>query len=120
MADCFNEFYTNVGGNVVQNLPPSKGLLNTDSDVFKNYYKEKEVESKYFTLSPVTSEFVYKELCKLNPSKSTGLDGIPARFLRDGAKVIKDHLIHIINLSICSSSVPKDFKTAQVKLLCLK
>ena len=117
MADCFNEFYTNVAGNLVENLPPSKGLLNTDSDVFKNYYKENGVESKCFTLSPVTSEFVYKELCKLNPSKSTGLDGIPARFLRDGAIVIKDHLAHIINLSISSSSVPKDFKTARVKPL---
>ena len=117
VADCFNEFYTNVAGNLVKNLPPSKGLLNTDSDVFKNYYKEKGVESKCFTLSPVTSEFVYKELCKLNPSKSTGLDGIPARFLRDGAIVIKDHLAHIFNLSISSSSVPKDFKTARVKPL---
>ena len=117
VADCFNEFYTNVAGNLVKNLPPSKGLLNTDSDNFKNYYKEKGVESKVFTLSPVTSEFVYKELCKLNPSKSTGLDGIPARFLRDGAIVIKDHLAHIFNLSISSSSVPKDFKTARVKPL---
>ena len=73
VADCFNEFYTNVAGNLVKNLPPSKGLLNTDSDVFKNYYKEKGVESKCFTLSPVTSEFVYKELCKLNPSKVLAL-----------------------------------------------
>ena len=117
MADCFNEFYTNVAGNLVNNLPPSKGLLNTDSDVFKNFYKEKGVEPNCFTLSPVTSDYVYKELCKLNPTKSTGLDGIPARFLRDGAIAIKDHLAHIINLSISSSSVPKDFKSARVKPL---
>ena len=64
---------------------------------------EKGVESKYFTLSPVTSELVNKELCKLNPLKSTDLDGIPAKFLRDGAKAIKDHLAHIIYLSISSS-----------------
>ena len=53
----------------------------------------------------------------MNPSKSTGLDGIPARFLRDGAIVIKDHLAHIIDLSVSSNSVPKDFKTARVKPL---
>ena len=29
--------------------------------------------------------------------------------------VIKDHLAHVIDLSISSSSVPKDFKTARVK-----
>ena len=108
MANCFNEFYTNVADNLVKNLPPSKGLLNTDLDVFKSYYKQKGVESKYFTLSPVTSELVNKELCKLHPSKSTGLDGIPARFLRD-AIAIKDHLAHIIILSISSSSIPERF-----------
>ena len=53
----------------------------------------------------------------MNPSNSTGLGGIPARFLRDGSIVIKDHFAHIINLSISSSSVPKDFKTARVKSL---
>ena len=53
----------------------------------------------------------------INPTKSTGLDEIPARFLRDAAVVIKDHLTHIINLSITSSSVPTDFKTARVKPL---
>ena len=53
----------------------------------------------------------------MNPNKSTGLDAIPARFLRDGAIAIKDHLAHIINLSISSASVPNDFKSAQVKPL---
>ena len=33
-------------------------------------------------------------------TKSTSLDGIPSRFLRDGAIVFKDHLAHIINMFI--------------------
>ena len=117
VADCFNNFYTNVAGNLVKNLPPSQGFFNTDSDVFKNYYKDKGTGSMRFNILPITSEFVFKELCALNPTKSTGLDGIPARFLRDGAIALKDHLAHIINLSISSSSVPQDFKTARVKPL---
>jgi hypothetical protein len=38
-----------------------------------------------FELTPVDANFALKELEQLNPSKSTGLDGIPPRFLRDGA-----------------------------------
>ena len=117
VADCFNDFYTNVAGNLVTNLPPSKGLFTTDSNVFENYYKEKGVESTSFSLSPIPADFLYKELCALNPNKSTGLDAIPARFLRDGAIAIKDHLAHIISLSISSASVPNDFKSARVKPL---
>ena len=53
-------------------------------------------------LSPVCEEFVEKELLGLNPSKSTGLDNIPTRFLNNGASVLKDPLAHIISLSITS------------------
>ena len=38
---------------------------------------------------PVDENVVLKELEQLNPSKSTGLDGIPLRFLRDGACILK-------------------------------
>ncbi|CAL4066858.1 unnamed protein product, partial [Meganyctiphanes norvegica] len=34
-------------------------------------------------------EIRIKELCKLNPTKSTGIDGIKPKFLKDGAEVIK-------------------------------
>jgi hypothetical protein len=49
-------------------------------------------------LSPVTEDFIFSELEKLNPNKSTGLDNIPARFLKDGACVprILDIIIKIL------------------------
>ena len=40
---------------------------------------------------------VFKELLHLNASKSTGLDGIPAKFLKDGAEVLKLPITWIIN-----------------------
>jgi hypothetical protein len=117
VADFFNEFYTTVASNLVKDLPPSQGRFSTESEVFKTYYREKGVKLDSFKLSPVTTDFVFKELCSLNPNKSTGLDGIPARFLRDGAVAIKDPLTHIINISINSGYVPTDFKLARVKPL---
>ena len=68
-------------GNLVKSLPSFKGLFTTDSDVLKKFYKGKEIESKSLSLSPITADFVYKEFCALNPTKSMGLDGIPGMVL---------------------------------------
>ena len=53
----------------------------------------------------------------LKISKATGIDSIPARFLKDGAEVIAKPLAQIINLSIATRKFPKDCKTEKVKLL---
>ena len=76
--DCFDDFTLMLlAGNLVKSLPPSQGLFTTDSDFFKNLYKDQGVEPNCFTLSRITFDFVYKQLCALNPTKSTGLDEIP-------------------------------------------
>ncbi|CAG2211418.1 unnamed protein product [Mytilus edulis] len=53
-------------------------------------------------------------LQQLNPSKSTGLDGIPSRFLRDGSSILAKPITYIVNLSITSGIVPDEMKTARV------
>ena len=117
VANYINEFYTSVASTLVNKLPSATNKFSTESDVFKNYYKSKNVTSESFKVSPVSIDFVYKELLKLKANKSTGLDGIPAKFLKDGATVIKDHVAFIINLSITSNTVPTDMKFARVKPL---
>ena len=46
--------------------------------------------------------------------KATGLDGIPARFVRDSASIIACTLRHVINLSLIQGIVPDDLKSARV------
>ena len=53
----------------------------------------------------------------VNPTKSTGLDDIPARFIKDGAIVLTTPITHIVNLSITSGVVPNDMKMARIKPL---
>ena len=65
----------------------------------------------------VTEDFVFKELLHLNTCKSTGLDGIPARFVKDGADVLKLPITWIINSSISENTVPSEMKLARVKPL---
>ena len=54
------------------------------------------------------------EYLKLNSNKATGLDLIPSRFLKDGAMFITTPLTYIVNLSISSSQIPDDLKTARI------
>ena len=53
-------------------------------------------------------------MLSLNVSKATGLDGLSARFLKDGANQISSAIAHIINLSSYSGRIPDDMKTARV------
>ena len=67
-----------------------------------------------FFLTPVTKDFTYKKLCRLNPSKGTGTDHIPVRFVKDAASVLTKPITHIVNVSIENNSVPCALKTARV------
>ena len=56
-------------------------------------------------------------MCQLNSFKSTGLDDIPARFVKDAATSLTKPITYIINLSITSGIVPDQLKSARVKPL---
>ena len=117
VANHFNDFFTNAASALVSKLPTASYVFSLESNVFKNFYKQKESQERDFVLKKVSEDFVYKELLKLNPSKSTGLDEIPARFIRDGASVLKIPITFIVNLSLSSGKVPDDMKVARVKPL---
>ena len=46
--------------------------------------------------------------------KTTGLDGISARFLKDGASVIAPTVTFLVNLSLITGIVPCDWKIARI------
>ena len=57
---------------------------------------------------------IVKYLNNLSVNKSTGLDGIPCKFVRDSVTIITCPLTHIINLSLIQGVVPDDLKSAKV------
>jgi hypothetical protein len=104
-----------VASTLVSKLPPCPKLFDFNSDIFKQFYKSVLVNNLHLDLlSPVTEDFIFSELEKLNPNKSTGLDNIPARFLKDGACVLQKPITYLVNLSISSGVVPEDMKIARV------
>ena len=46
--------------------------------------------------------------------KATGLDGISARLLKDAAPEVSELITYIINLTISTSTIPSEWKTAKV------
>ena len=70
--------------------------------------------SSVFRLSRVEEDFVCNELRKIKTSKSTGLDNIPARLLKDGAAPLAKPLTTLINRSLAEGAIPSDWKHASV------
>ena len=113
VANHFNEFFTQIASKLVSELPKQNNLMyNTDSDIFKDLYKH--VQANAFQLQDVCNDFIFKELCSLNVSKSTGLDSIPARFLKDAAEIITGPITFIVNMSLRSGTFPNELKKAKV------
>ncbi len=97
---------------MVQNLPAALGYFNI-TKVFL-FYHEKGVTKDGFELKEVKEELILKKLLKLDPTKSTGMDKLPAKFILDSAHIISTPFTFIVNLSIATAQIPQDFKTARV------
>ena len=111
------EFFTNIAKNLQNKITDLPKIFCTTSQIFKDFYTAKGITPKSRKFFHVTEDFVYKELRKLNPCKSTGVDGIKARFLKDGAYELKGIITYLVNLSIDTHTVPDELKFAIVKPL---
>ncbi|XP_071941144.1 uncharacterized protein [Antedon mediterranea] len=114
VANLFNKFFTNVASLLTDKLPNCNNIYGVNTTPFKQYYKNKGIKKNSFVLQTISNDFVLDQLNSLNPSKSTGLDNIPARFLKDGANIIVQPITHIVNLSLSLKVFPNDMKFAKV------
>ena len=81
-----------------------------NSKFIYQYYKQKGVAQNAFSFSLLSETEVCKMLKGLSPRKATGLDDLPARFIRDGAEGIAYPISYIINLSLKTGVVPDEMK----------
>ena len=91
-----------------------KALGRFSSAFYYSFYADKGATLNSFELQNLTEKETLGLLRGLGRDKATGLDNIPARFLRDGASIIANPLTHIINLSISTGTIPEDMKSARV------
>jgi hypothetical protein len=70
------------------------------------FYSRVISDTIHIDIYSVSQDFLYKEVCHLNSFKSTGLDDIPVRLIKDAATVLTKPITNIVILSIASDIVP--------------
>ena len=108
----FCTYFSTVVGKLLSNIPALNGNQLSAEACLNNSIQY------LFSLKPVSAAFVNRQLRLLNTSKGTGLDGIPARLLKDAAPSISAPITAIINLSISSAVVRRNGNIARVVPLC--
>ena len=82
VATHLNICFTFIAASLVDNLPACSGQFGQSNVV--EFYRKKHVTEYVFSLANVTVGQVSKILHSMSSSKATGLDEIPAKFLKDG------------------------------------
>ena len=67
-----------------------------------------------FKFDYVSKVSIENQLNKLKENKTCGIDNLPTRLLKDSATVISQPLAYLINLSLQTSTIPQEWKTARV------
>lgn len=80
-------------------------------------YESKGIQGEQFVFSQTTILIITKMFRGLHTNKSPGLDGIPARFLRDAAEVIASYVTQIINFPNSKLNNPHEPKKASFTAL---
>lgn len=70
--------------------------------------------STHFSFTPIQIADVLKELQMLDPYKSAGLDNLDPFFFKLSANIIAAPITSLFNLSLLSSEIPRDWKSAAV------
>lgn len=104
ISEILNCYFSEIGGK------PSSGLTSSTAH-FSDFLKPSECQ---FSLQPISVYFVIDFLKKMSIDKSTGLDDIPSRLLKESAPVIAPSITNIINKSLSKGFFPNGWKVAKV------
>ena len=112
VATHFNAFFTTIAYTLIDKLSQCSGKFGFD--YVKTFYQRFNVDDNKSVFNRVTYEHVHKVLGNMNPSKATGMDNIPTRFLKDGASILAHPITLIVNQSLCSGTIHDELKLARV------
>ena len=103
IACVFNKFFSQIGSSLASKFSAGTQIKNPYPDF-----------NEVFSFKEISIDFTKKEIQKLQASKSTGLDGINIKLLKDAAEVVAGPLTHIMNASLKSGTVPSMWKKARI------
>ncbi len=108
MANCLNDYFTNIGGKIGDSCSEYTQNLNFDRHMSDN------LNTLEFNLHTVNESKIFRLVNNLSISKSTGFNKIPTKFLKYSASVITPSLTNLFNYSIGMGIFPSEWKIARV------
>ncbi|CAB3992510.1 Hypothetical predicted protein [Paramuricea clavata] len=103
ISNAFNNHFTQIGPKLVNNVP-------TSNSNFEQYITTTDTN---FSITETNNTIVYNLIQSLPVNKSTGLDEISCKLLKEASPIIFSSLTYIINLSIRNGVFPNDWKRAR-------
>ena len=98
ISNAFNNHFTQIGPKLVNNVP-------TSNSNFEQYITTTD---NNFSITETNNAIVYNLIQSLPVNKSTGLDEISCKLLKEASPIVSSSLTHIINLSIRNGVFPND------------
>ena len=107
LANAFNDYFINIGPSLNHNSEssPSTQEIGDDKDL---------TQEINFYLCTESAETIFSCLQTLPTKNTMGCDNMPAYLIKEAAPVIVHSLTIIINYSIVTGKVPKQWKQARV------
>ena len=109
MAECFNDYFVNIGAKLAAEISNEP----VDQETY-NYSNIRPMIDSSFVFQYINVDNVKSSLMNLKMNKSTGLDKIPAKMLKLSADIISPSLTYIFNRSLESGIYIDDWKRARV------
>ena len=101
----FNNFFTNIGPSLANNLPPQ-------CESHRKFMTDTYINS--FLLSPTSPSEISSTVSSLRNSKSEGLDGLCISPIKASIHILASPLSYICNLSFSTGIFPVKLKIAKV------
>ena len=108
IAEAFNDFFISNATKITKDLQRNTSQLRVDED-----NNIGPTHSK-FNLNLITEDFVLKQINNLSIDKATGQDHISCKLLQMTKNVSAESLCDIINKSLSTGVVPREWKKARV------
>ena len=99
--DSVNDQFQNVA--ITSQHKPASHFVLTSDDVINN--------DNCFKFDVISVSTVLSHLTSLNVTKSTGPDGLSARFLKEISNEIAEPLTRLYTESLCTGFIPLDWKS---------
>ena len=109
ISNLFNKYFIEIGVNLASTIKTPAiidGKFNATSLI--------QSSCNSFVLEPIVEEEAVNYIRAMNPSKSTGRHGIPAKYIKMSGSVIAPVLTNIFNACISTGYFPKVLKIAEV------